>query len=101
MKALILTMILDNYVVSVYDVGEILILILRFILTITAILGFGVYLWYLKSSDDQSQSRLLNIFNGYLSLICIGHSLPKSLRPRSIETNLASTGRPPGDQPKN
>ena len=66
---------LENYVISFHDVGEILILILRISLTITAILGFGFYLWYLKSSDDQSQSRLLNIFNGYLSLICIGFTI--------------------------
>ena len=52
-----------------------LILILQIILTITALLGFSLYLWYLKSSDDQSQSRLLNILYGYLSLTCIGISL--------------------------
>ena len=52
-----------------------IILILRFILTITALLGFGLYLWYLKSSNDQSQSRLLNVLNGYLSLTCIGFCL--------------------------
>ena len=66
---------LEIHVVSFYDVGAILILILRISLTITAILGFGFYLWYLKTSDDQSQSRLLNIFNGYLSLICIGFTI--------------------------
>ena len=52
-----------------------LVLILRISLSITALLGFGLYLWYLKSSDDQSQSRLLNILNGYLSLAGIGFSL--------------------------
>ena len=51
------------------------ILILRISLTIIALLGFSLYLWYLKSSDDQSQSRLLNILNGYLSLTGIGFSL--------------------------
>ena len=52
-----------------------LILILQISLTITALLGFGLYLWYLKSSEDQTQSRLLNILNGYLSLTCVGFSL--------------------------
>lgn len=50
---------------------------LRITLTIVALLGFGFYLWYLKSKSngDQSQSRLLNILNGYLSLVCMGFSL--------------------------
>ena len=47
----------------------------RLSLTLVACLGFGSYLWYLKSSDDQSQSRMLNILNGYLSYTCIGFSL--------------------------
>ena len=55
-----------------------LILILQISLTITALLGFGLYLWYLKSSDEHTQSRLLNILNGYLSLTCIGFSLTLS-----------------------
>ena len=50
----------------------VLIFILRTSLTLTAILGFGLYLWYLKSSDEHYQSRLLNFLNGYLALICIG-----------------------------
>ena len=57
------------------DVWTVFILILRVSMTITACLGFGLYLWYLKTSGDQSQSRLLNILNGYLSLTCIGFSL--------------------------
>ena len=48
---------------------------LRITLTVVALLGFGFYLWHLKSNGDQSQSRLLNILNGYLSLICMGFSL--------------------------
>ena len=48
---------------------------LRITLTIVALLGFGFYLWHLKSNGDQSQSRLLNILNGYLSLTCMGFSL--------------------------
>ena len=47
----------------------------RFILTTVAFFGYGFYLWYLKSSDDQSQSRFLNILNGYLSYTCMGFSL--------------------------
>ena len=60
---------------SLYDVWTNSVLILQISLSITALLGFGLYLWYLKSSDDQSQSRLLNILNGYLSVTCIGFSL--------------------------
>ena len=60
---------------NLYDVWTTVILIIQISLTITALLGFGLYLWYLKSSDDQSQSRMLNILNGYLSVTCIGFSL--------------------------
>ena len=54
---------------------EALVIIPQLSLTTVAFLGFGFYLWYLKSSDNQSQSRLLNILNGYLSLTCMGFSL--------------------------
>ena len=40
-------------------------------LVISAQLGFGFYIFYLKSSNDQTQSRLLNILNGYLSAACM------------------------------
>ena len=60
---------------NLHDVWTIVILIIQISLTIAALLGFGLYIWYLKSSDDQTQSRLLNILNGYLSLTCIGFSL--------------------------
>ena len=40
-------------------------------LVISAQLGFGFYLWYLKSSNEHTQSRLLNILNGYLSAACM------------------------------
>ena len=62
-----------NY--GVFGVGITLSLILKSCLTVTALIGFGIYLWYLKSSDDQCQCRLLNILNGYLSMTCIGLSL--------------------------
>ena len=65
----------DGKTENIHDVWTTDILIIRISLTITALFGFGLYLWYLKSSDDQSQSRLLNILNGYLSLTCIGFSL--------------------------
>ena len=65
----------DGKTENILDVWTTVILILQISLTITALLGFGLYLWYLKSSDDQSQSRLLNILNGYLSLTCVGFSL--------------------------
>ena len=65
----------DGKTEDLHDVWTTVILILQISLTITALFGFGLYLWYLKSSDDQSQSRLLNILNGYLSLTCIGLSL--------------------------
>ena len=65
----------ENKDENLHDVWTTLILLLQISLTIISLLGFGLYLWYLKSSGDQSQSRLLNILNGYLSLTCIGFSL--------------------------
>lgn len=62
-----------NY--GVFGIGITLSLILKICLTVIAFIGFGIYLWYLKSSDDQCQYRLLNILNGYLSMTCIGLSL--------------------------
>ena len=46
--------------------------ILRLLLAIIAFVGFGFYLWFLSSSNDQTQKRLLNILNGYLSVACMG-----------------------------
>ena len=48
--------------------------ILRLFLFITAFLGFGFYLWFLSTSDGQTQTRLLNILNGYMAGICMGLS---------------------------
>ena len=48
--------------------------ILRLILLITSLVGFGFYLWFLYSSNDQTQRRFLNILNGYLSVACMGFS---------------------------
>ena len=49
----------------------VLICLLGIFLVLIALLRFGFYLWNLKSSDEQSQSRLLNILNGYLSAACM------------------------------
>ena len=48
--------------------------LLRLLLFTTTFLGFGFYLWFLSNSDDQTQTRLLNILNGYLSVACMGFS---------------------------
>ena len=48
--------------------------ILRLILLITSLVGFGFYLWFLYSINDQTQRRFLNILNGYLSVACMGFS---------------------------
>lgn len=45
---------------------------LRILLLVTAVIGYGFYLWFLFSSKDQTQQRLLNILNGYLSVACLG-----------------------------
>ena len=42
---------------------------------IISAIGFSFYLWYLNSSQDHDQKRLLNILYGYLSLICLGTGL--------------------------
>ena len=65
----------DGKTENLHDVWTKVILILQISLTIAALFGFCLYLWYLKTSDDQTQSRLLNILNGYLSSTCIGFSL--------------------------
>ena len=44
----------------------------KLLLFVTAFFGFGYYLWFLYSSNDQFQGRLLNILNGYLSVACMG-----------------------------
>ena len=58
-----------------HDIWLTFIFILRLSLTISALLGFGLYLWCLTSSGDQSKSRMLNFLNGYLASIGIGFSL--------------------------
>ena len=52
----------------------VLISLLGFLLVISALIGFGFFLWYLKSSDEHTQTRLLNILNGYLSAACMSCS---------------------------
>ena len=51
--------------------GFVIISLLGFLLVSSALLGFGFYLWHLKNSNQHSQSRLLNILNGYLSAVCM------------------------------
>ena len=46
----------------------------RLFLLVISLVGFGFYLWFLYSSSDQTQRRLLNILNGYLSVACMGFS---------------------------
>ena len=48
-------------------IGFVFIPLLGFFLVISAMLGFGFYLWHLKTSNEHTQNRLLNILNGYLS----------------------------------
>ena len=66
---------LDEFVrfyILVYFSEELLHHILKLLLLVTAVIGFGFYLWFLISSNDQTQERLLNILNGYLSVACLG-----------------------------
>ena len=51
------------------DVGSVVLILLGLVLVIIAEVGYSFYLWYLKSSHDQEQRRLLDILYGYLSLI--------------------------------
>ena len=48
--------------------------ILSLFLFITSFIGFGFYLWFLSTSDGQTQTRLLNILNGYMAGTCMGSS---------------------------
>ena len=45
--------------------------ILRLFLSVSAFLGDGFYLWFLSTSDEQTQRRLLNFLNGYMSGNCM------------------------------
>ena len=56
-------------------------LILTLFLFITAFLGFGFYLWFLSTSDGQTQTRLLNILNRYMAGICMGLSQMVFVKP--------------------
>ena len=53
----------------------VLISLLGFLLVISALLGHGFYIWHFKTSNEQTQSRLLNILNGYLSAVCMSGSI--------------------------
>ena len=59
-----------------FDIKNFVIIsVLGFFLVTTALLGFGFYLWFLKGSNEHTQSRLLNILNGYLAAVCMTFSL--------------------------
>ena len=53
----------------------VLISLLGFLLVISALLGHGFYIWHFKTSNEQTQSRLLNILNSYLSAVCMSGSI--------------------------
>ena len=53
------------------DTSPVFLILLGLVLLIITGLGYGFYLWYLNTSSDQGQRRLLNILYGYLSLICM------------------------------
>ena len=55
-------------------IGFVFISLLGFFPVISAMLGFGFYLWHLKTSNEHTQNRLLNILNGYLSAVCMNFS---------------------------
>ena len=55
--------------------GSVFLLVLGASLVITALLGFSFYLWYLKCNQDPTQTRLLNILNGYFSIFCMTGSV--------------------------
>lgn len=57
------------------DMGSLFSIFLGLFLMIISDLGYSFYLWYLNTSPDQVQRRLLNILYGYLSLICLGGTL--------------------------
>ena len=59
---------------SIDTTDFLVIYLLGFFLVTSALLGFGFYLWHLKSSNEHTRSRLLNILNGYLSAACMSCS---------------------------
>ena len=55
-----------------FDITDFVIIsVIGFVLVILSLLGFGFYIWHLKSSNEHTQTRLLNILNGYLSAVCM------------------------------
>ena len=58
-----------------FDITDFVIVsVIGFALVMLSLLGFGFYLWYLKTSNEHTQSRLLNILYGYLSAFCMTFS---------------------------
>ena len=58
-----------------FDITDfVFISVFGFFLVILSLLGFGFYLWYLKTGNEHTQSRILNILYGYLSALCMTFS---------------------------
>ena len=58
--------IIQSYTFDVKDF--VLIFVIGMFLVILALLGFGFYLWHLKSSNEHTQSRLLNILIMFVTI---------------------------------
>ena len=66
-----------NDLIQSFNVEEkdlVIICVFGLSMVMMALIGFSFYLWNLKSSDEDTRSRLLNILHGYLSVACIGSS---------------------------
>ena len=61
--------------VTAQTIYSVCLFVLGALLVVAALLGFSFYLWYLKCNTDPTQSRLLNILNGYFSIVCMSGSL--------------------------
>ena len=56
-------------------IGSSALFVFAAVLVIMALVGFSFYLWYMKSNNDHTHSRLLNILNGYLAFFCMSGSI--------------------------
>ena len=52
----------------------VIIYVFGFFMVTLAVIGFSFYLWNLRGSNEHTQSRLLNMLHGYLSVACMGCS---------------------------
>ena len=61
--------------------GHIFLFMLAVCLLAIVVLGFGFYLWFfITSSSEHTQVRLINILNVYLSVVCIGGGITTFIR---------------------